>query len=430
MVNSEKPIDDTVPVFMPPKKRQTSKKAAGGHNYVDHIVCVQVKVKMKTNQNSFSSKIIIIMASKLKFQPSDRQYPLSSSLEDLLSRTNQMGEKKQLTALMKAASKTSIDQLLKKSATQDVSSYLEDGIKTQSMCRKSPAMRSNLKGTASTSRSEDNLDMNNITKGTNNNNVRNNKKRVNILTSIDNNNPMSKQNFGSSSISIENDRGDLAEDFNETNLLNSKTSSLARSNRSTDNYLTMAGTIKRGKKKGQSIDVQLNISRDELEKISAAATIMQQDYVNSQKSCCVCSPKSGMHILLLSLISLPFVVLITSIYGFYIGTITWYNVFNYFNEEKTFLHKLVMSPLLIISYPIIILFCTIGLAIYSGLVQISMKFTKWSNEIADIEKGFYGHLCHFLNLDDCSPYEVVILTDLKIPEETVPANSSTGELSI
>lgn len=339
-----------------------------------------------------------------------------------------MGEKKQLTALMKTASKTSIDRLSKKSSTQDVSSCLEDGTQTQSMCRKSPAMRSNLKGTASTSRSEDNLDMNYITNGTNNN-VRSNKKRVNILTSTDNN-PTSKQNLCSSSISIENDRGDLTEDSNETNLLNSKTSSLARGIRSPDNYLTMAGTIKRGKKKGQLVDVQLNISRDELEKINAAATIMQQDYENSPKSCCVCSPKSGMHILLLSLISLPFVVLITIIYGFYIGTITWYNVFNYFNEEKTYLHKLVMSPLLIITYPIVILFCTIGLAVYSGLAQVSMKFTKWSNEIADIEKGFYGWLCNFLHLDDCSPYEVVILTDLKVPEENVPANSSTEDLSI
>lgn len=339
-----------------------------------------------------------------------------------------MGEKKQLTALMKAASKTSIERLPKKSSTQDVSSAcLEDGIKTQSMCRKPPAMRSNLKGTVSACRSEDNLDMNNITKGTHN--IRNNKKRVNILTSIDNNRT-SKQNLCSSSISIENERGELTEDSNETNLLNSKTSSLARSNRSPDNYLTMAGTIKRGKKKGQSVDVQLNISRDELEKINAAATIMQQDYENSQKSCCVCSSKSGMHILLLSLISLPFVVLITCIYGFYIGTITWYNVFNYFNEEKTYLHKFVMSPLLIITYPIMILVCSIGLAVYSGLIQISMKFTKWSNEIADIEKGFYGWLCNCLHLDDCSPYEVVILTDLKVPDANVPANSSTDELSI
>lgn len=344
---------------------------------------------------------------------------MSSSLEDLLSRTNQVGEKKQLTALMKATSKTSIDRISKKSSNHDISLSIEDGIKTQSMCRKSPAISKDLKAAAS--RSEDNLDIGPI------DSVRQFKKRVNISVATDR--PAFKQY--SSSISFENDRGDLTEDSNETNLLkDSKTSSLARSNRSPDNYLTMTGTIKRGKKKGQSVDVQLNISRDELEKINSAALMIQQEYETAQKSCCVCTLKSGMHILLLSLFSLPFVVLITSIYGFYIGTITWYNVFNYFNEEKTYLHKLIMSPLLVITYPIAIVVCTIGLAIYSGLVQISMKFTKWSNEIADIEKGFYGWLCNFLHLADCSPYEVVILTDLKAPEETVPTNSSTEELSI
>lgn len=416
MLSSGKSIEDLGPVFMPPRKRQTSKKSTTVQNYVDHIVQVTHSTKYLVLVNLNNNQICFI------FQPTDRKYPLSSSLEDLLSRTNQTGEKKQL----KAASKTSIDQLSKKSSSHDISLSIDDGTKTQSMCRKSPAIRTenNLKSIASTSRSEDNLE---ITK-TSTDNVRQFKKRVNIMTTIDY--PASKQNLCSSSISFENDRGDLTEDSNETNLLNSKTSSLARGIRSPDNYLTMTGTIKRGKKKGQSLDVQLNISRDELEKINSTALMIQQEYENSRKSCCVCTLKSGMHILLLSLISLPFVVLITSVYGFYIGTITWYNIFNYFNEEKTYLHKLVMSPLLVITYPIVILLCTIGLAIYSGLVQISMKFTKWSNEIADFEKGFYGWLCNFLHLADCSPYEVVILTDLKGPEETVPTNSSTEELSI
>lgn len=320
---------------------------------------------------------------------------------------------------MKAASKTSIDCTPKKSSIHDIHLSIEDVIKTQSMCRKSPAIRTeNLKAAGQTSRSEDNLDLNRT--GT----ARQFKKRVNILTSVDH--PSSKQKLGSSSISIENDHADSAEDSNETNLLNSKSSSLART-RSPDNYLTMTGTIKRGKKKGQSLDVQLNISRDELEKINSAALMMTQQANDAKKSCCTL--KSGMHILLLSLLSLPFVIVITSIYAFYIGTITWYNIFTYFNEEKTYLHKLFMSPLLVIAYPIGILLCTIGLAIYSGVVQISTQFVKWSNEIADIEKGFYGWLCNFLHLSDCSPYEVVILTDLK-PDEALPANSSTEELSI
>lgn len=42
MMNGEKNMSDTVPVFVPPRKRQTSKKQNGVQNYVDHIVCVQV----------------------------------------------------------------------------------------------------------------------------------------------------------------------------------------------------------------------------------------------------------------------------------------------------------------------------------------------------------------------------------------------------
>lgn len=323
---------------------------------------------------------------------------------------------------MKAASKTSIDCTSKKSSNHEINLSMEDILKTQSM-RKSPAVRSeNLKSAAAASRSEDNLDLSRIPADT----ERQFKKRVNILTAIDH--PSSKQKLCSSTISIENDHADSTEDSNEANLL-SKSSSLART-RSPDNYLTMTGTIKRGKKKGQSLDVQLNISRDELEKINNAALLAQQEHEDSKKSCCMCSLTSGMHILLLSILSFPFVVIITIIYAFYMGTITWYNMFTYFNEEKSYLHKLIMSPLLVIAYPIGIVMCTVGLAVYSGIVQISTKFVKWSNEIADIEKGFYGWLCNFLHLSDCSPYEVVILTDLKVPGETVPPNSSTEELSM
>lgn len=325
---------------------------------------------------------------------------------------------------MKAASKTSIDCNSKKSPNHDIHSSIEDVIKTQSMCRKSPPIRSeSLKTAAPTSLSEDNLEIGRMPT-----NTARFKKRVNILTSVEY--PSSKQKLCSSSISIENEHVDSTEDSNEVNLLNSKNSSLARTRSPDNNYLTMTGTIKRGKKKGQSLDVQLNISRDELEKINSTALKMQQTNENTKKSSCACSLKSGLHILFLSLLSLPFVIIITTIYGFYIGTITWYNIFTYFNEEKSYFHKMLMSPLLVIAYPIGILLCTIGLAIYSGLVQISTKFVKWSNEIADIEKGFYGWLCNFLHLSDCSPYEVIILSDLKVPHGTVPPNSSTEELSI
>lgn len=42
MMNVDKTAIDSAPVFVPPRKRQTTKKQNGVQNYVDHIVCVQV----------------------------------------------------------------------------------------------------------------------------------------------------------------------------------------------------------------------------------------------------------------------------------------------------------------------------------------------------------------------------------------------------
>lgn len=334
--------------------------------------------------------------------------------------------------VIKASSKTSIDKLPKKHSCHEINLFVEDNNKSNTIDTTATYHGSSSANvTTPTSYSEDSMDFGSRARSIDGDGLtmRQFKKRVNILTSSTDE-PTSKQNLCSSSISFENDL-----DSKETSLLNMKSGSLLRGGSkctSPDNYLTMTGTIKRGKKKGQSVDLQLTISRDELEKINTTALMMQQEQdQNLSNACCACSMTSGMHILFLSLLSFPFVILVTSVYAFYIGTITWYNMFTYFNEEKSYLHKLFMSPLLILAYPIGILFCTIGLAIYSGFIQISMKFTRWSNEIADIEKGFFGWLCSFLHLSDCSPYEVVILTDLKLPNEVnQPTQSSTEELSL
>lgn len=236
--------------------------------------------------------------------------------------------------------------------------------------------------------------------------------------------------------------GDTASGLNDTADLE-RNCSISRYNTmssvKTDSYLTMTGTIKRGRKKGQSVDLQLNMSLDELERINVAAlTAVANTATKKASSCFVCSRTMGLHILLLSLLCLPFVTVVTSVYSFYIGTLTWYNMFNYFSEEKSYAHKLFVSPLLVLLYPLLIVLCTLGLGIYAGFVQLSVCFSSWINEIGDIEKGFYGWLCSFLRMSDCSPYEVVILMDLKLhPEEggddcgVLPtAASSTEELSL
>lgn len=191
------------------------------------------------------------------------------------------------------------------------------------------------------------------------------------------------------------------------------------------------------------MDVQLNISREELEQINKQALAAHEEVCRTKRNCCCqCTLRAGVHILLLSIICFPFVLLTTGIYSFYIGTVTWYNMFTYFNEEKSYLHKLLMSPLLILAYPLVIVLCTLGLGVYAGIKQVSLHFTAWINEICDIEKGFYGWLCSFLHLSDCSPYEVVILTDICPPggtgmgsdrplqSESTQINSSTEELSL
>lgn len=230
----------------------------------------------------------------------------------------------------------------------------------------------------------------------------------------------------------------------------------------TDSYLTMTGTVKRGRKKGQSVDLQINMSRDELEKINAAALALVAAAVDDEThggtnggsrtamlaavGCCRCSRTVGLHVLLLSVLCMPFVTLATGVYSFYMGTLTWYNMFNYVNEERSVWLRVLLSPLLVVAYPVLIVLCTLGLAVYAGVIQLSVRFHSWLNEIGDVEKGFYGWLCGMLRMSDCSPYEVVVLVDLKLPmagddggiaggvsgggRSLQAVNSSTEELSL
>lgn len=219
--------------------------------------------------------------------------------------------------------------------------------------------------------------------------------------------------------------------------------------RTADSYLTMTGTVKRGRKKGQSVDLQINMSREELEQINTAALALavadgaQQQHgggggaAGGVAGCCRCTRTVGLHVLLLSLVCAPFVALATGVYSFYIGTLTWYNMFNYFTEERSVWLRVFVSPVLVLLYPVLIVLCTLGLGVYAGCVQLSVRFNSWLNEIGDVEKGFYGWLCAVLRMSDCSPYEVVVLVDLQMPAGSDGARgmqlantTSTEEMSL
>uniref|UniRef100_A0A182J0L1 Uncharacterized protein n=1 Tax=Anopheles atroparvus TaxID=41427 RepID=A0A182J0L1_ANOAO len=398
------------PVFIPPRKRQMGKKANHG-NHIDHIVNLQGTRKewdltperedCRKNKR-WNSEEIIETAANGKNAP-------NGTNED----------------------EDDLNELQHFHPLKDSSTVTPSSISESSLDRKSSKSAELLTG-GSGKRS---------------------KKRVNIRTDLD---EIGRRRSPSAICNYE----DL--ESGETSVLNTELDqqSLERYNTSrsysssTDNYLTMTGTIKRGRKKGQSIDVQLNISREELEQISKQALSVHDETHRAGQECCTL--RTGVHILLLSLVCLPFVTLTTGVYSFYMGTVTWYNMFTYFNEERSYFHKLLMSPLLILAYPLCIVLCTIGLALYAGLRQISFHFRAWLNEVSDIEKGFYGWLCSFLHLSDCSPYEVVILTDIcpsnlppgstgmdggapglrthpsdgRLQGESTQINSSTEELSV
>lgn len=196
---------------------------------------------------------------------------------------------------------------------------------------------------------------------------------------------------------------------------------------STDGCLTMTGTIKRGKKAGQSVDVRLNISREELEVLEAAVAAKRHSS-SSPSSLFSCGPKKGPHITMWTALCLPFAVAVSGVYSFYMGTITWYNVFTYYTDEKPILCRILVSPFLILLYPFLILIFTVGLGLYAGIVQISWFLDSWYKEITDLEKGFYGWLCAALKHEDCCPYEVVVLTDIQSSVEVSrPVRSSSED---
>ncbi|XP_076337376.1 transmembrane protein 169 [Tachypleus tridentatus] len=177
-----------------------------------------------------------------------------------------------------------------------------------------------------------------------------------------------------------------------------------------DGYVTMTGTIKRGKKKGQTMDMKVHMSREELDELESSIISHQKP---EEEDDCFFGAKKGPHVFFLSLLLAPLVFCVSAAYSFYIGTMTWYNILVLFTEKKTVWHKIFVSPLLIIFYPFLIMMPTVGLGLYASVIQLSWQFDLWKQEVLDWEKGFYGWLCCSLNIEDCSPYEVVILTEIQ-----------------
>lgn len=178
----------------------------------------------------------------------------------------------------------------------------------------------------------------------------------------------------------------------------------------TNRFVTMTGTVKRGRKKGQTMNMQVHMSREELDELEQNLRAQKE---KEEEDDCFFGISKGPHVLILSVLAFPVVLLLSGVHSFCTGTTTWYNVLVFCSERKSFLHKIFLSPILIIAYPFLIVLFTIGLGLYAAVIQISWQFEKWKMEVVDWEKGFYGWLCCSCHVEECSPYEVVILTEIQ-----------------
>ncbi|XP_077993827.1 transmembrane protein 169-like [Glandiceps talaboti] len=174
--------------------------------------------------------------------------------------------------------------------------------------------------------------------------------------------------------------------------LNTTTSSIGGKN------ITMVGTLRRGHKSSEIIHVTM--SEDNLRALTHEDT--PED--------CVWGFDKGIHIVLFSFICVPVAFIASFVVAGYLGTITWYNIFVHFYDDKGFGYRILLCPVLIIFYPPVIVILTLAIALYAAVIQISWFLTSWKRDFKDFEKGFYGWLCSKLGLEDYCAYDVVEVT--------------------
>ena len=190
--------------------------------------------------------------------------------------------------------------------------------------------------------------------------------------------------------------------------------------------VTMTGTIKRGAgtKVQDMVEVQYTLSRKELKSLNRS-TKLEEDKTSGG---CICGLKKGPHILFLSLIFMPFAFIASLFWSFYIGSLTWYNIFLYLSEEKAWYHRVFICPWLIVFYPVLIVLICLSIAFFGMFKQVSWFLSSWYKEIRDPEKGFFGWLCEKMGVSQLAPYEVVVLDENPmVPQTTGQSQIQEGK---
>ncbi|XP_013189966.2 transmembrane protein 169 [Amyelois transitella] len=396
------------PIFILPKKRNGQKKSNVA-NHVDHVICVQgateTETKYKNGLSPVSEHVVNgIIHSTMEGLKSNMKInlPIITDVhdEDNEQNDNENQKNTQKNGYQPLSNIHSSREIIDLSPiyenSSDACSSHGDLREDNDLPRGCRILNDNNESSSATpnslsqTQSENSFEMGPLTDSLKNSTKR--KKRVNIVPGI-----VESENTDTeiTALRIESE-GSISPECSLTD--NSK-----------DGYLTMTGTIKRGKKKGQNVDVKLNISREELEIIEAAIVAEEYNKMDISK----CSLYNGPHIFLFSLFCIPIVAFISAIYSFYIGTLAWYNIFTHVTENLSCVKKVFLAPIVILLYPFLIVLFTVGLGLYAGIVQLTFSGANWWKDVCDFEKGFYGWLCSTLGLSECSPYEVVVLMDVK-----------------
>lgn len=155
-----------------------------------------------------------------------------------------------------------------------------------------------------------------------------------------------------------------------------------------------------GKRRGEVVDVQLDLTTRELLEISQvesmpSPTVSTPDSLppsglQPTSSSCKCGIEagafnlfhimakslirihqfSGPHILLLSIIAFPFIFIASILVSFYFGSLTWQNIFSHYYDERSIWHRIFICPVLVLTFPVFILIFTLGIALYAAFIQL------------------------------------------------------------